>query len=93
MPSLKVAHVRQQGVDMVIVPLDATFDQKTPAQRQAAVAEIQSVSLRAGLRGTVVPMWPSGGRTKFIAPNPWRPFFSRLPLHRVMASLNRTLEW
>lgn len=94
MPSLQVAHVREQGVDLIIAPLDYTFGCRTPAEQQAAIREIQVRSSVAGLAGTVVPVWDSGGgRMGFIAPRNWHPFFRSLSLSAVWGSVNRQLSW
>lgn len=94
MPTLKVAHVRQQGVDLVIAPLDRDFGHKTRQDQQAIVSEIQLRSRQAGLAGAVVPVWDNGGgRMAFIAPNNWRPFFNSLNLRAVWANVNREISW
>ena len=93
MTQIDVAHIREQGQDMIIAPLDGSFDHKTSQQQQAAVAEIQRAATGAGLRGTVAVVWPSGGNMKFIAPRPWHPFFRSIDIRWVMANLNRSLSW
>ena len=94
MPSMKVAHVRQQGVDLVIAPLDSDFGYKAPQDQREIVNEIQLRSRSAGLAGTVVPVWDGGGgRMSFIAPQPWHPFFRNLDLRSVWASVNREISW
>ena len=94
MPSMKVAHVRQQGVDLVIAPLDPDFGYKTPQDQREIVSEIQLRSRSAGLAGTVVPVWDGGGgRMSFIAPQPWHPFFRSLDLRSVWANVNREISW
>lgn len=94
MPNLRVAHVREQGIDLIIAPLDYTFGQKTPAAQHAVIEEIQLRSHAAGLAGTVVPVWDSGGgRMSFIAPQNWHPFFRGLNLRAVRGSVNRELSW
>ena len=61
MPNLKIAHLNEQGQDMIIVPLDRSFGHKTEDDQYEAIDEIQRHALGAGLRGTVVPVWDSGG--------------------------------
>lgn len=56
MPRLKVAHVRQQGVDLIIAPLDRDFGCKSSQDQQIIVGEIQFGSRAAGLASTVVPV-------------------------------------
>jgi len=94
MPKLDVAHVREQGQDMIIVPLDDNFDTKSSSQQNAAVAQIKIAAQSAGLRGEVVVVWEGGsGRMMFIAPKPWHPFFRSTSLGWVMQNVNRSLSW
>jgi len=93
MPSLAVAHVREQGVDLIIAPLATDFGRKDPETQRAVIAELQLRSRSAGLAGTVVPVWDGGGgRMAFIAPRPWHLFFSSLDLGTVRACVNRVLR-
>lgn len=94
MTRLNVAHLRQQGQDMIIVPLESSFGNKSNSDQQAAIAELQMRARGAGLAGRVVPVWDSGsGRMAFIAPSPWHPFFQSINLHVVAANINKTLSW
>lgn len=93
MPNIRVAHLRQQGQDMVIVPLDQTFGYKSEREQSDVIDELQMRSASAGLRGTVVPVWDSSGRMAFIAPQPWHPFFRSISLAQVYSNLNKELHW
>lgn len=94
MPSFDVAHIRQQGVDLIITPLSSSFGHKVQADQHAVVSELQVRARSAGLAGTVVPVWDSGGgRMAFIAPRPWHSFFKSLSLMQVAASINKQLSW
>jgi hypothetical protein len=93
-PSLKIAHIREQGQDIIIVPLDASFGYKSQDDQQDTIDELQFRTHSAGLAGQVVPVWNSGGgRMAFIAPRPWHPFFQSLNLNAVLASVTRELNW
>lgn len=86
---LKVAHLREQGQNMIIIPLDRQFGFKSQSEQNSVIAELQQRSHNAGLAGTVVAVWDSGGgRMSFIAPPQWHPFFSGLSLRAVYANLN-----
>ena len=88
----KVAHIREQGVDLVIVPLDSSFGLKTPTEQQRIVAGLQECASAAGLIGTVVPVWDAGGgQMAFLAPTNWHPFLSNIDLTFVTLNINRTL--
>ena len=89
--AFKIAHIRQQGVDLIIVPLDEAFGRKNETEQHEIIAALQIAASSAGLAGTVVPMWLNGGRTKFIAPQPWHPFFRGLGWNQLLANCNRVL--
>lgn len=93
MPTLRIAHLREQGQNMVIVPLDSSFGQKTSSEQATLIAAIQRASTSAGLAGTVVPVWETAGRMHFIAPRPWHPYFQRLSMPAIAQNLNKTLSW
>ncbi|WP_159013928.1 hypothetical protein [Acidisoma sp. S159] len=94
MPTLKVAHLRQQGIDLVIAPLNSDFGHKTRQDQEEIISEIHVRSGSAGLAGTVVPVWDNGGgQMAFIAPNNWHPFFRSLALSAVWANVSREISW
>jgi len=69
MPRFKITYVREQGVDLIIVPLDHSFGSKVAWEQQSIASELQSHAQGAGLAGTVVTVWDSGeGRMGFLAP-------------------------
>lgn len=93
MPSFNIAHIREQSEDMIIVPLDSNFENQTPVQQAAFMADLQRRARTAGLAGTVVLIWETGSRTKFIGPQPWHSFLKGLSMLQVQQSLNKTLSW
>jgi len=79
---------------MIIVPLDRSFGSKSEDVQHDTVRELQMRCRTAGLKGTVVPVWDSGGgRMAFIAPQPWHSFFRSLSLSQVWENLNREINW
>ncbi len=93
MPRFKVAHLHEQGQDMVIIPLESSFGSKSDAEQREIIGELQDRSSAANLKGTVVPVWESGGRMSFIAPQPWHPFFRGLSMQTVFVNINKELSW
>lgn len=92
MAKYKFAHIREQGQDMIIVPLDSSFGHKPQQTQQDFIDAFQAEVRRAGLAGTVVPIWRSGRQVSFIAPRPWHPFFKSPGIYdRVLASINKEL--
>lgn len=93
MPRFKVAHLHEQGQDMVIVPLESSFGNKSASEQNEIIDELQTHSLEAGLRGTIVPVWQSGRGMAFIAPTPWHPFFKSISIQMVFQNINKEIFW
>ncbi|MFM0481037.1 hypothetical protein PQQ81_10965 [Paraburkholderia strydomiana] len=94
MPTFKVAHIREQGVDLIIIPLDSAFGRKMTSDQQDIIADMQVRAQAAGISGTVVPVWDAGGgRMGFIAPTNWHSFFKSLSLPLVAVNINKDLYW
>lgn len=94
MPRYKVAHIKEQGIDLIIIPLDSAFRTKSHEQQNEITLELQKRADAAGLAGTVVPVWDAGGgRMAFIAPQRWHPYFKGIDLAFVVANYNRELFW
>lgn len=94
MPRFKVAHLKEQGVDLIIIPLDNDFGYKTDSEQIQSVRELQRRASSAGLRGAVIPVWDGGGgRMAFRAPHNYHPYFQSIDLSVVWANVNRELYW
>ena len=93
MPSFNAAHVREQGVDLIIVPVSSSFGHKPESEQVEIIDAMQVAANSAGLAGTVVPVWQIGSRTVFIAPPNWHPFFKSITWAEVLASVNKTISW
>jgi hypothetical protein len=94
MPSFDIAHIREQGVDLVVIPLDSNFGYRTRSEQGAIQQELQARATAAGLAGSVVPVWDAGlGRLGFLAPSNWHPFFRSINLAFVARNINRRLAW
>ncbi len=94
MPRFDIAHIREQGVDIIIIPLDDSFRFKSQNDQQSTINELQIRASNAGLAGKVVPVWNNGGgHMAFIAPQNYHPFFKSINLQFVAANINRELYW
>lgn len=92
MTRIPIAHIREQGQDIIIVPLDRSFEYKTRDEQTGITQSLQYTASSAGLAGKVVPVWDGGGgRMAFIAPVQWHRFFQSLSLPVVARMLNREL--
>lgn len=88
-----IAHIREQGVDLIIIPLAPSFDHRTVQQQKEEIANFQLRAKGANLAGTVVPIWRSGNITKFIAPHGFHPFFKGISFEWAVAQCNKKLIW
>jgi hypothetical protein len=92
MATYDVAHIREQGIDLIIVLVDPSFGLKPPGEQQQIVAILQECATKARLAGTVIPVWDAGaGRIGFLAPQNWHSFFSSIDLTFVMTNINHKL--
>jgi hypothetical protein len=92
MASYEVAHIREQGQDIIIIPLERSFGRKTKHEQEEVCAALQLCASDAGLAGSVVPVWEeAGGRMGFLAPKPWHTFFKSMSLVAVAANINKKL--
>jgi len=93
MPRYKVAHIKEQGIDLIIVPLDSSFHHMSESEQSKILDELQARATAAGLAGTVVPIWTIGSRMGFIAPRNWHPFFRNISWDEVLMNVNREIYW
>jgi hypothetical protein len=95
MAQIKIAHIKEQGRDLIIIPLDSSFHDKTPSQREATRKALQTCVCDANLEGAVVLVWRSGHNQYFIAPDQWHEYLRHLSWHAIISRLNKTLpcDW
>ena len=92
MSTFEVAHIREQGVDLIVIPLKASFRHKTSREQNEVCASLQYAASDAGLAGTVVPVWDNGSRRMgFLAPQNFHPFFKSINMAVVAQNINKKL--
>lgn len=91
MTKFKIAHIRRQGNDLIIAPLESSFGNQPSTSQSNFIQSLEMYAHRAGLSGSVVPVWLSGSRMSFIAPTPWHPFFKSLSWSDVLRNINKEL--
>jgi hypothetical protein len=92
MKTFDIAHIREQGVDLIIVPMDNSFGHTTQREQNEFSHALETFAHDAGLAGTVVPVWDSGGgRMGFLAPRGYHPYFQSIDLRHVALNINKTL--
>ena len=91
MARFKIAHIREQGVDLIIVPLYSSFGYKSRNEQDEFIGALQVCATSAGLAGTVVPVWREGSSQKFIAPHNWHSFFKTFGWNDILRNINKEL--
>jgi hypothetical protein len=92
MAAFDVAHVRQQGQNMIIVPMRTDFGQKATSEQASIESALAFAAHRAGLAGHVVTVWDAGsGRMAFRGPSKWRAFLGSISLRWVGANINKRI--
>lgn len=72
MATFEVAHINEQGVNVVVVFVDPSVAHKSPQEQNAIAATLQQCAQSAHLAGNVAMVWPGG----FWAPKKQHAFFA-----------------
>ena len=92
MQEFKVAHLREQGQDMIIVFVHGKVGTWTDEKREQLSAQLQICADSTGLAGSVVLIWQTPlGRSEFLAPKPWHPFLKSVSYQMLAGNINKKL--
>jgi len=91
MPEYRIAHIREQGQDMIIVPLESRFLNRPAAEKESFRLALQRCAAQHRLKGTDCLVWNYGRRFYFLAPPPWRLFFKGLSMAAVNRNINKKI--
>lgn len=91
MASFQVAHINEQGNDVIILPLGESFPNQSPEQKKEMLDGFSACIRKAGLKGTLVPVWPEGDSIRFIAPKEWHPFCASMSWDWIRYNINRSV--
>jgi hypothetical protein len=87
----KIAHIREQGQNMIIIPVASSVNCKTQNQQNELLNTLQYFARDAGLAGTVCLVWEVGNRLSFLAPSQWHGFFRSMNMRFVSQNINKNL--
>ncbi|CAM4027584.1 hypothetical protein [Vibrio neonatus] len=87
----EIAHIKEQGQDMIIIPVSSKVHSMSEQQRNELSQSFQYYANDAGLAGKVCLVWEFGNRFNFLAPRPWHPFFKSINMHIVASNINKKL--
>lgn len=91
MESFEVAHVRVQGVDVILIVVDSIFGNRSQSEQLETLKRFQRAAHQAGLRGGVSIVWNQGGRVASFGPRSWHGFLESLSWSWIAANINRKL--
>lgn len=93
MPTFQVAHLRRDGQDVIIVPVDRFFGVRSSAEQARIQEAFQRSAAAADMPGVVVLVWEdASGRMAFRASPPWHAFFESIDMVYVATALNHSLS-
>lgn len=72
MTDFQVAHINEQGVNVVVVFVDSSVSFKSSQEQHEIAAQLQLCAASARLAGNIAMIWPGG----FWAPRNQHAFFS-----------------
>ena len=94
MSSFEVAHINEQGIDLILVPLKSSFGNQTSDEQNEIIHSLHICAANDDLKGTVIPIWQdSFRRVHFIAPDSYHPFLNSIDYNFVLANLNQKNMW
>ena len=88
-----IAHIREQGNDLIMVIVPTKFDRYATSDKQLVSASLQKCSKEARISGKVVLVWNKpNGSMGFFGPTPWHPFLKSINMRWVKARVNKELS-
>lgn len=87
MQSFDVAHIREQGVDLIIVFVSDTVRWMSDEERNQILTALTLCAHSADLAGYVVLVWPGG----FFCRKEFHAFFESAPYDILSANINKKL--
>jgi hypothetical protein len=92
MAEFDIAHINEQGEDIILIPLDSSFAYKSQKEQMETVNYLQACAEKAGLKGKVIPVWKNlVNRMDFVAPEYYHPYLFSINYSYVLRNINRKL--
>lgn len=87
----QVAHIREQGQNMIIIPVSNSVNNIGTAKQNELKSSLQLFAQDAGLAGEVCLVWEHGNHFHFLAPSQWHGFFKSINMQFVARNINKKL--
>ena len=90
--TFQVAHVQEQGQQVILILVSPAFSRLGSSQQQQQYGALQRCATASGMAGTVALVWDAGGgRVGTYGPTRWQGFLESLDPLTVQASINKKL--
>lgn len=93
MPDYDVAHLCEQGQDMLLFPLDGTIHNRSDREKADVLDELERRAHAAGLAGRAAILWDYGGSGYSYGPREWQSFLQSIDTGWVWQQVNRNISW
>lgn len=94
MPRYKVAHLYEQGQNMLLFPVDGgSIHHKTNSEKNEILEELEARANAAGLAGSAALIWNYGGQTHTYGPQRWQGFLRSISMQFVLRNVNQEIRW
>jgi hypothetical protein len=87
----EIAHINEQGQNMIIIPISPSIHTKTQAQKNALLNSLQYFARDAGLAGSVCLVWQVNRRLYSLGPHQWSRFLTSIDMNFVSRNINKKL--
>jgi len=87
----KVAHIREQGKDVIIIPISNINNNLTNEKLNEIRRVFQTQAIKTKLSGEVCLVWEFNKQLFSLAPSQWKAFCANLNMRIVKQYINKEL--
>lgn len=87
----RIAIFNEQGQELIVVPLDSSFEDRLPSQRLETLRTLQNSAIKVGLKAPMALVWRIGNKLYFMAPKQCHSLLKTLKWNTIVSSLNTVL--
>jgi len=87
----KIAHIREQGKDVILIPITNVNNELTNEKLNEIRRIFQTHAIQTKLSGDVCLVWEFNNKLCFLAPNQWKAFCTSLNMRIIKQYLNQEM--
>jgi hypothetical protein len=88
----RLAVFTHKNQEIIIAPLDCSFEERPAWQRRKALDNLQRYAAKAGLHAPIAVVWRVGGKLRFEGPDEWHTFLRTLTWNAIMSNLSSAIN-